>query len=420
MFEKYTKNKFSKDTIWIVFCFGAMGGVGILINLLIIKFYDAALLGIFNQVYTVYIILSQFAVGGVHLSVQKYTPQYQDTNQVNDIISSALALTLVVTLFFCCIFYFSHQMIGDLFQSQELTNSFPSIIIGLLFFSLNKVLLAFHNGCRRMKAFASFQLLRFVLMLSALLFIIFFNANRIYVPWILSIAEAILFVAVFAFSFKFFKLDIATGFKEWLLKHFSFGMKSFAGNILLDVNTRIDILALGILASDSLVGKYTLVSTLAEGFLQLPLIFRSSINPLLTECHYHRGKEILLYVIKKNIRVFYKILNTIGAVLVILVPIFFALFFKNDFLLLSSLFLIIMAGIISVSGYLPFFMIFNQIGQPNKQTWFNLQIFFSLVVGNIVLVPLIGIYGSAVTSLITSLVQIGYFKKTLKNLDIIL
>ena len=54
---------------------------GILINLIIAAFRDAAALGAFNQAYAVYIVASQIAVFGLHYSVLRHAALY-DTDAV--------------------------------------------------------------------------------------------------------------------------------------------------------------------------------------------------------------------------------------------------------------------------------------------------------------------------------------------------
>ena len=57
--------KFRRDVLYNVAGLGVAGVCGILLNFLIGTLYDAAALGIFNQVFATYIIFAQFAVLGV-------------------------------------------------------------------------------------------------------------------------------------------------------------------------------------------------------------------------------------------------------------------------------------------------------------------------------------------------------------------
>jgi O-antigen/teichoic acid export membrane protein len=69
------KGKFKQDITWNAGAFALSALFGVLVNLLIIRFYDASALGVFNLVYAIFILLSQLAVGGVHLAVQAFIPR---------------------------------------------------------------------------------------------------------------------------------------------------------------------------------------------------------------------------------------------------------------------------------------------------------------------------------------------------------
>ena len=71
------RSKFSNDLWFNAAAFGGSAVLGVLLNLFIVRYHDAAALGVFNQVYAVYILLSQLAVGGVHLAVQAIAPRFQ-------------------------------------------------------------------------------------------------------------------------------------------------------------------------------------------------------------------------------------------------------------------------------------------------------------------------------------------------------
>ena len=59
-------SKFGQDVIWNVASYGIMAVSGVVINVIIWLVYSPDVLGVFNQVFAVYVIASQFAVAGVH------------------------------------------------------------------------------------------------------------------------------------------------------------------------------------------------------------------------------------------------------------------------------------------------------------------------------------------------------------------
>jgi hypothetical protein len=57
--------RFRRDVAWNVASIAVLGVSGIALNAIIARTYDAAALGVFNQVMAAYILFSQLAVGGV-------------------------------------------------------------------------------------------------------------------------------------------------------------------------------------------------------------------------------------------------------------------------------------------------------------------------------------------------------------------
>jgi O-antigen/teichoic acid export membrane protein len=116
-----------------------------------------------------------------------------------------------------------------------------------------------------------------------------------------------------------------------------------------------------------------------------------------------------------NIKMFYKYLIPVILAVILGFPIVLLLFgISENYFELWAVFAILMAGFIIAAGYLPFQMVFNQIGKPEKQTLFIFTIFATLVIGNIVTIPLLGMYGAAVTTLFSYSMQIVYLKKLLR------
>ena len=76
----YLNNKLKMDLIFNLVSFDLIGLTGILFNLFIASCYSSNILGIFNQAYAVFLLLSQVFVLGVHLSVLRYIPEY-DANR---------------------------------------------------------------------------------------------------------------------------------------------------------------------------------------------------------------------------------------------------------------------------------------------------------------------------------------------------
>lgn len=397
----------SRPVIWNLVSFFIIGLVGILINLLLIKLYDSSVLGVFNQIYAIYIFLSQLAVGGVHLSVQAFIPVFvKDKDVTNRIITSGLFLAFFFSFLVCGLAFAFNKVPGFILASDGVTKGFCWVIPGLLFFSLNKILISYHNGFSRMKAYAVFQALRFIFIFTSLLGLIFFQVEPIYFAASLALGEFFLFLIVFTFSFPLFRLTF-TGWKEWLVKQFVFGNKALTGNVLLDLNTRTDIFILGYFLQDAMVGIYSFAATFAEGVMQLPVVLRNNINPMLAKGLATERNAALQKKISPLIRQFYKSLGPLFLVSILFFPVVFWVFDIREFRWeIFLVFLILVVGSLAGVGFIPFQMIFNQGHKPNIQTYYIFWTFVSNVGLNLALIPWLGLYGSALGTSLSMVFQV--------------
>ena len=70
--------KFLTDTGWNFASFAIMAATGVILNFFIAAHFGIATLGVFNQIYAVYVITGQVAVMGVNDSAQKHNAEFMD------------------------------------------------------------------------------------------------------------------------------------------------------------------------------------------------------------------------------------------------------------------------------------------------------------------------------------------------------
>ncbi len=402
------KGKFSNDLIWNAGAFALAAGFGVLVNLLIIRWYDAAALGVFNLVYAVYILLSQLAVGGVHLAVQAFVPRDLTAGRNTDVqVSASMLLATLTSLSVIALAWLGRDLPARWFDSPSVGHAFPLVIPGLLFFSWNKVLLSYHNGARRMRLFALFQLLRFVLLFGSVLALCLSDAPAHELAMTLFWTEAALFIVLLPVTLRFWRPFRSVGLLAALGENFRFGNRALAGNLLLDVNTRVDVLLLGVFLNEVQVGLFSFAATVAEGVMQLPVLFRNNINPVLARAWHKGGAPLLGTVMQRNRRAFFRLL---APVVLATVPLFAAALWLLDVqeepVLVWAVYAILALGIALTSGYQPFLMLFNQLGRPGTQTVFITAYFLSNVLLNLALIPLFGIVGAATATTVSLLAMV--------------
>ena len=85
-----------------------VGLSGVLLNIFILSKYNISVLGDFNLSLSFLVILSQFCVSGIQLSILKHNSNfYKKLSEVSHSLSSALLLTALLSIFVISILYFS-------------------------------------------------------------------------------------------------------------------------------------------------------------------------------------------------------------------------------------------------------------------------------------------------------------------------
>lgn len=398
-----------------------MGISGISITILIAKYYGAAFLGIFNLTYSIYTVLSQLVAGGIHFSVLKFVSEIKDDKNLLSIIhNSAFFLTVIISCLLTFIIFLSRDIFGIVFNVNGLNVSILYILPGLLFFAINKVNFAFHNALRDMKLFAVLLAMRFLIMLVSLIVFIKLNVDGLKLSAIFSFSEIMIFVLFIPFSLKRIQINYFEGFAKWVKLHLVFGFKSAIGNILIDINTRIDILVLGLFVSEKSIGIYGFAIMIVEGFSQLSLVFRNNINPVLTKYRIDKSDKQLESLIKKGRNWYYVSVIPLCIIMIIIYPFIINILNLDKIYLEGQLaFNILMFGLIFSIGYHPFQMILNQTGFPGYQSVFFSSVFLTNLILNFLFIPLMGINGAALATAITFVSIILYLKiLTYKSLRI--
>jgi O-antigen/teichoic acid export membrane protein len=401
-------NKFTSDLIINLVCFGLIGIIGILLNIIIKKQANDEVLGVFNQIYSIYILLSQLAVGGVHLSIQKYAPEYaKDIETLPALLISALISCSITSIIVITVALLFKSVPGYILQSEGVSIGFMWAVPGLLFFSLNKVMLSYLNGLRQMKAFAGFQLLRFLVLLSLVIALLNSSWDRNLLAGSLGLTEFIIFLPITIYTFRYISFPTRSSITEWLERHKEFSKKAFTGNMLMDVNTKADTFILGIFCSDAIVGIYSFVATIVEGVSLFPALFRNNINPIITKAYTRQNPALFKRIIHRNINFCYKVIGTLILFSIFCFPIFLYLSGVDDsFWVMATLYAILCVGMIAASGYLPLQMIFNQVGMPGVQTRFIFYIFLCNLLLNVILIPTMNIYGAAIATSAAFIAQV--------------
>jgi O-antigen/teichoic acid export membrane protein len=404
--------KLGSDLFWTFGSFAILAVCGVLLNVVVAILRDATALGVFNIAYAAYLIGSQLAVIGVHYSVLRHAAYYvDDAAERGSMLGSAILLSSVLGLFAGAALYVFAPLAEPLFKSIEVAESLRYAAFGLLLFPLNKVLISYINGMRFMRAFSVLQSLRYITVLFSVTAVCFTDLPFTYATLSFFIAEALTSVATIFYLARNGHLRGLKPRYDWLKKHLVFGSKGAFGGIFLDMNTRLDVLLLGVFLSERDVGIYSFAAMLVDGIQHLLAIVRVNFNPILvTALRDQKWEESkrLLHLSRR-----YVTLGVVAISLAILAGFWIAVTYlaagKGFEEGMVSL-IILLGTFILIGGYSPFDNLLMVTGHPGYQTFQILTITLVNVSICTLLVPHVGIEGAAIGT------ALGYFVGTMMTI----
>ncbi len=411
------KNKIITDLISNYISIFILGFTGIILNIIIAKFYSPSILGIFNQSLAFYFLISFIGSWGINYSVLESIPKVEkNKKEIQSIILGSILSTFLCSLIITFIYSNLIDNIAIFFNSENLKKGLFSIIPAVFFGSLNKVFLfGILNGLRRMEEFAIFQSLRYLMILLGLFIFIYLPLEACYLPIIVSFSEIILFFIMLYRIFNNINFLYSKNILIWSYRHLIFGTKAVFTGFLSEINTKVDVLMIGFLLNDKDVGIYSFASLFIEGFITLIKVMQNIYNPIFSKIVIQKNINKVNKMITKIKNKSYFISTIIAIFLIFFYFLFIKLIISNQIYLESfEPFLILMSGITLCSGYLPFFEIFSMTRFPGLNSLFFVSFFLFNFSGNFILIPHLGINGAALAtafSYIFSSCLLSYFSK---------
>ncbi len=393
-------HKINRDIAWTFVSFGILAISGILMNIMIVLFRDSSSLGVFNLSYAIYLIGSQVAVMGIHNSVMRYAAYHaEDPFERGKMFSTAMVLTLFLGIVLGGAVYLATPLFKIIFASTEAAQAIGYTGFGLMLFPLNKVLIGYINGLRHMRALAILQTSRYLTVLVGVTVISISSMPFIYATFSFFAAEVITTISTIIYMKKTGLLTHLRFTKKWVKEHLVFGGKGALGSIFLDMNTRVDVLLIGIFMNDSAVGVYSFAAMLIDGLQHILSMLRVNFNPILVAAM--RDKD---WVQAKKLLHYSEIYVCLGVVILsfMVIPSFyiFVNYFVHDKTLIEGwkILVILFTTYIIISGFSPFDNLLLASGHPAQQTIQNISIALINVVFCILLIPNFGIIGAAIST----------------------
>lgn len=393
------QGKFRRDALWNLGSVVVLGLCGFALTLLIGRHFGSAPLGVFNQAWAAYIFFSQAAVGGVDRSTLRAIAENRaDRSRVSAVIVGALVPTVLLALVFTALFWSVRTPLANWLDSPDVADAMEVAAPGLFLFALNKVGMAVVNAAERMRAFALYTSLRYVGMVAGLGVVIALELPSSRIALLFSFAEGLLFVPLAIEVVRQLRAPLTSAWRAWSSTHLRYGVKSVGSGMLLELNSRVDVLILGRYLADGPVGVYSFAAQVAEGVFQVLVVLQNNYNPTLARYIGERRLRELEPIVAKGKRVTYVLFSVIALVAFAGFPVLLAALGKPEFRDGWAPLGWLLLGMLLASGYMPFAQTLLMANHPAWHTVMMCSVVAFNVVGNALLIPHLGLSGSAIAT----------------------
>jgi O-antigen/teichoic acid export membrane protein len=386
-----------RDVVWNLVPVVLLGVVGLGLSFVIALWWGAAAFGVFNLVTTAYFALAVVGACGIQFSVLRAIAEHPlDRDRVATVVAGALVPGVVLAAAATAVFLAIRPPIARWLDSPEVGEGMLWAAPGLFCFAVNKLLFGVVNGLRRMRAFAIYTSLRYVLIAAGVVLARAFRLAPAHLSAIWTFTEGTLLIVLAGELVATVRLSRAAGWTAWTRRHLDYGARGVVATLAYEINTKLDVWMLGVLVADkAAVGVYALAAALNEGVMQLATVVQNNVNPVLARLVAGGDAAELRAMVARTRRWFVPALAAVCAVSAAMFPAVIPRLIGDPAFAAGALpFAILMAGIAIASPYLPFAHILLMAKRPGWHTVLLVAAVGVNTIANVALIPRLGLPGA--------------------------
>lgn len=268
--------------LWNIAGFGVTALLGMVTNIVVMLYGSSDILGMYNQLTAYYAVLGQLASCGMQQAGVYFLARAQDKDDEGRIAGSMLSCSAVAGAAAALFLYLAAGALGRyIYRDPAMAAGIRAVAAAAVPFGINKCILGILNAYRQMEKFSVLQMMKYVIILLTVLTAVYWQKFYEYGIYCFLAAEMLTLIL------GLFCLRKAVRVKRprfsMIKEQFVFGSKAVVGGVVNQLNTKVDILVLGIFCSNDIVGIYSFGAMLAEGFLTILFVIRANINPILAQ-----------------------------------------------------------------------------------------------------------------------------------------
>lgn len=379
------------------------GGIHILIG----RYFDIEVLGQFNSTLAFYLVFAQVGSLGTYMAVLHLFSKPLDAIQADmawGILATATLIALTGSVGIIFITFLLNSFIPCVWGgNQVIAGMILAASLGIPFFCINKILLAFLNAQNHINSYFLLQAVRYILLLTVLYWMAVSNVSPVSLGHVFWICEGILFLLCLTLVIKYAGkhllpavLSNPLNFSGAQGKVTVHSLQALLGGTIQELAVRVDIFILTYFVEPVQVGLYSVAAMVAEGLNQVTGIVRDQLSPRIGYLYSEKRNADLSGLFRKTMIYGYGALFLPALLAVVLFPDVAEWLFSNPHIRLAGpAFAILMVGLYLSSPYHFLFYAPNQMGSPLILTWIVAISTVLNVILNIILIPNRGISGSA-------------------------
>lgn len=382
--------------------------IGLILTFFIIKqiskFYNVETYGGFSIVQTfTLILLIIFTLGVQNTIVIEHNKNKYSNNSLLYFVIQIFKLVGFISIIPSLILIFGAGILSELFNNTELKNSFIILGCSLTLMLFHDIFVYYYIAIKNFLKFGFFMFL-----LPNLLFLIFIlstykNYNSLpYLTFFFCLSFILTFLIEIFISVKQYYIKNVSNLSYKSILGLSLPMM-FSGLMQLLLNWT-DIFMLGIMKTNEDVGKYNVAFKIGS----MMLIFLATISiiilPKLSQYFEEKNMKELEKIIKQSTKLGI-LISTPFLIALILFGKYILSFFGDEYI--SSYNILV---IIAITGYFGVLcgnidQILNMSNNQKSLLYINIIALVLNIIINIILIPIYGIIGAAVATLITTLIM---------------
>lgn len=393
------QRRLRRDIVWNLAPVVLLGVVGLGINFAIGAWWGTSALGAFNLVTITFFSFAVLGAWGIQYSVLRAVAEVaHDRDRVAPIVVGALIPTVGIAALATCAYLLLRGPLGDL-QGPAVAEGMLWVAPGLFCFAINKVLLGIVNGLRRMRVFAVYTSLRYLLIGAGLGLARAWDLDGDQLPVIWTFTEGALLLVLAVELFATVPLARGARWRAEARRHLGFGARGVTATLAYEVNSKLDVWMLGNAVSNAHVGIYSLAAAVYEGVVQLAVVVQNNLNPIVAQQVAAGDQAAVEALVRRTRRWFVPALAGACLVGAAVYPYIIPLMTGDDaFASGARSFAIMMAGVALASPYLPFLQVLLMAGRPGWHTAYVLATTTTNLVACLVLIPRWGLEGAAIAT----------------------